>query len=111
MQPHWQYALKWSGIQQSYLCCNGSKKAFPQIHAVASTWSSCVELPVQHLFMGLCTDIGLIIYDDDATDMYAHSPTPTDTYVAIDDAYVEWYFDKYKKSLSKQVVLPVKHAL
>ena len=93
------------------MCCNGSKKAVPQLHAVASTWSSCVELPVQRLFMGLCADMGLTIYGGDATDAYAHSPAPNDTYLAINDAYTEWYLNKYKTPISKQMVLPVKHAL
>ena len=93
------------------MCCNGSKKAVPQLHAVASTWSSYVELLVQCLFMGLCADIGLIIYGSNATDAYAHSPAPNDTYLSVDNAYAEWYLIKYKQPISKQMVLPVKHAL
>ena len=71
------------------MCCNGYKKAVPQLHVVVSTWSFCVELPVQCLFMGLCADICLTIYGDDTTDAYAHSPTPTDTYLAINNVYAE----------------------
>ena len=73
--------------------------------------SSCVKLLVQHLFMGLCVDIGLIIYGGNTTGMYAHSPAPTDTYLAVDDAYSELYHDKNKKHISKQMLLPVKCAL
>lgn len=40
--PHWQYAVKRSGIHIACMCCNSSKKAESQLHAVASTWSSCV---------------------------------------------------------------------
>ena len=93
------------------MCCNGSKKAVPQLHAVASTWSSCVELPVQRLFMGLCADMGLTIYGGDATDAYAHSPAPTDTYLAVDDAYADWYYKKNGEHISKRMILPVCHAL
>ena len=93
------------------MCCNGSKKAVPQLHAVASTWSLCVELPVQRLFMGLCADMGLTIYGGNATDAYAHSPAPNDTYLAIDDAYADWYYKKKGEHISKQMVLPVHHAL
>jgi len=42
LRPHWQYVVKRSGVRRSRMCCNGSKKAVPQLHAVASTWSSCV---------------------------------------------------------------------
>ena len=93
------------------MCCNGSKKAVPQLHAVASTWSSCVELPVQRLFLGICADAGLTIYGGDATDAYAHSPAPNDTYLQVDDAYAEWYNNKFKDKINKRMVLPVHHAL
>ena len=66
--PHWQYAVKRSGVDWSRMCCNGSKKAVPQLHAVASAWSLCVELPIQQVFLGICTNAGLTIYSGDATD-------------------------------------------
>ena len=53
------------------MCCNGSKKADPQLHAVVSTWSSCVELPVQRVFLGIAADLDLTVYGGDATDAYA----------------------------------------
>lgn len=93
------------------MCCNSSTKAVPQLHAVASTWSSCVELPVQHLLLGICANAGLTIYGWDDTVVYVHSPDPNDTYIQVDDAYAEWYRDKYKRTISKQLILPVKHAL
>ena len=96
LRPHWQYAVKHSGIQRSRMCCNCSKKAVPQLHVVASTWFSCVELPVQSLFLGICANAGLTIYGDDATDAYIHSPAPNDTYLQVDDVYMEWYNNKFK---------------
>ena len=87
--PHWQYAVKRSGVWQSWMCCNGSKRTAPQLHAVASTWSSCVELPIQRLFLWMCANSGLTIYGGDATDAYAHSPAPNDTYLIIDHVYAE----------------------
>ena len=48
---------------------------------------SCVELPVQRLFLGIAADIGLTIFGGDATDAYAHSSALNETYLAIDDAY------------------------
>ena len=71
------------------MCCNGSKKAAPQLHAVVSTWSSCVELPVQRIFLGIAANLGLTVYGGDTTDAYAHSLAPSDTYFAIDDAYAD----------------------
>ena len=44
------------------MCCNGSKRTVPALHAVAPTWSSCVELPVQHLFPGISAALNLTIY-------------------------------------------------
>ena len=41
----------------------------------------------------------------------AHSLTSNDTYLQLDDAYAEWYKNKTKETISKRMVLPVKHAL
>ena len=111
LQPHWQYGVKHSGVHQSQMCCNGLKKAVPQLHAVASTWSLCVKLHVQRLFLGICDNAGLTIYGRDATDAYVHSPASNDIYLQVDDTYAEWYNNKFKNKISKQMVSPVKHAL
>ena len=55
------------------------KKAVPYLHAVASTWSLCVELPIQQLILSICAHTGLNIYDNNIVDAYAHSLTPNDT--------------------------------
>ena len=111
LRPHWQYSVKRSGVRRSRMCCDGSKRAAPQLHAVASTWSSCVELPVQRIFLGIAADLNLTIYGGDATDAYAHSPAPNDTYLAIDDAYADWYKDRFGEEIDRQYILPVKHCL
>ena len=61
--------------------------------------------------MGLCADMGLTIHGDNATDVYIHSPAPSDTYLAINDVYANWYFKKHGEQISKRMVLPVNHAL
>ncbi len=111
LRPHWQYLVKRSEFCCSRMCCNGSKASAPQQNALASTWSSCVSLPIQCLILGMCADLGLVIYGGDATDAYAHSPAPNDTYLTIDDAYADWYYNKYKIKFDCGHVLPVRHAL
>ena len=78
LHPHWQYLVKRSGVIHSRMCCNGSKKSAPQLHAIASAWFSCVLLPIQHLFVGICANFGLVDYEGDTTDAYAHLPAPND---------------------------------
>ena len=93
------------------MCCNGSKKSALQLHAVASTWFSYVLLSIQRLFLGMCADLGLIIYGSDATDAYAHLLAPNATILSIDDAYATWYENKFNKKIDRRMVLPVYHAL
>ena len=59
---------------------------------------------------GLMCRYGLTIYGGNATDAYAHSPAPSHTDLAINDAYAKWYFGKYKEHISKRMMLPVNHA-
>ena len=90
--PHWQYAVKRSGVQHLRLCCNGSKALAPHFYTVASTWSSCAELSTHQLFLALCAENGLTIYGGDVTDAYTHSPAPdTMIFLFIDYAYIKWY--------------------
>jgi len=79
---------------------------------MASTYSSCVEQPVQQLFFALAARENYQVYGGDAQDAYAHSPPPeTPTFVSIDDAYADWYEHRFKKKLDHSLVLPVLHAL
>ena len=111
LRPHWNYLVKRNGIRRSRMCCNGSKKAAPQLHAVASTWSSCVELPVQRMFMAIAAHLNLPIYGADCIDAYAHADAPSDTYLTIDEAYSDWYEKKFGRRIDRRQVLPVHHAL
>ena len=84
----------------------------PMLHAIASTYSSCVEQPVQCMFFALVAQLGYKVFGGDATDAFAHSPPPDRlTYVAIDDSYAEWYQEHFGITLDHSMVLPVQHAL
>ena len=45
----------------------------------------------------MCADLGLVIYGGDVTDAYAHSLAPNATYLAVDQAYADWYETKFDK--------------
>lgn len=112
LRSHWQYRVKTSGKRRSRQCCDGSARAAPRLHAMAETYASCIEQPVFRLFLALSASLNYQIYGGDAQDAFAHSPAPTvPTFVAIDDAYSDWYFDKYGIRLARGLVLPVLHAL
>ncbi|KAG7359997.1 reverse transcriptase RNA-dependent DNA polymerase [Nitzschia inconspicua] len=51
LRLHWQYQIKRSGERRSRSCCDGSLRAAPLLHQVASTYSSCVEQPIQRMFL------------------------------------------------------------
>ena len=53
LRPHWQYYLKRTGDRWSCNCCDDSKHAAPSLHAVTSTYPSCVDQPVQRVFFAL----------------------------------------------------------
>ena len=111
LQPHWNYIVKRSGMRQSRQCCNGSKFATPLLHAIVSTWSLFVELPIQRLFIGLSAQKGLCMYSGDAYNTYARDPySKMMTHLTIDDAYFEWHKEKTGKSLNHRFILPILHS-
>jgi hypothetical protein len=77
---------------------------------VASTFSSCVEQPIQRLFFALAA--ANKVYGGDATNAFANSPPPdTPTFVQVDEAYAEWYEDRFGTVFGRHLVLPVLHTL
>eukprot|EP00980_Cylindrotheca_fusiformis_P025376 scaffold13535_cov117-Cylindrotheca_fusiformis.AAC.2 len=112
LRQHWQYQIKRDGTRRARNCCDGSPRAAPTLHKFAKTYSSCVEQPIQRMFFALAAHMGYKVYGGDAKDAYAHSPPPErPTFVAIDDAYAEWYFWKFGVHVDRKKVLPVLHAL
>ena len=112
LRPNWNYVLKRSGMRRLRQCCNGSRFGVPLLNVIVSTWSSCVELLIQQLFIGLAAQKGLCMYGGDARDAYAHAPAPEMmTNLTIDDAYFEWYKENTRKALNRRYVLPVLHSL
>ena len=76
LRPHWQYHLKRTCDWRSCNCCDGSKRTSPALHAVTSTYSSCVNQPVQRLFFALAAINDHEVYGGDIKDAFAHSPNP-----------------------------------
>ena len=112
LRPHWQYSIKRDGTRRSRNCCDGSPRAAPILHGLISTYSSCVEQPIQRMFLSLAASLGYNVYGGDALDAFAHSPPPVvPTYVSIDDAYADWYLWKTGQKIDRSKVLPVLHAL
>jgi hypothetical protein len=112
LRQHWMYKIKSDGTRRARNCCDGSKRAAPELHRLSSTYSSCIEHPCMRLFMALSASLNMQILAADARDAYAHSSAPSvPTYVVIDDAYAEWYFERNGIQLDRSMVLPVRHAL
>ena len=53
LRPHWQYSIKQDGTRRSHNCCDGSPRAAPNLDGLISTYSSCVEQPIQRMFFSL----------------------------------------------------------
>lgn len=54
------------------------------------------------MFVALCAALGLLIYDGDVTDTYAHAPGPTKpTFMSWNDAKAEWWFAKTGEQIPK----------
>ena len=112
LRSHWQYHVKQDGQRQARQCCDGSKRAAPLLHALAKTYSSCVEHPIQRQFLALAAQQNFRLFGGDAKDAFAHSPSPeVPTFMMIDNQYYEWYLNRFKIKLDKSRVLPVLCAL
>ena len=112
LRPHWQYAIKRDGTQRSRQRCDGSERAAPKLRQMDLTWSSCVKLPIQKLFLGIAASKSLKLYGGDAKDAYAHAhPSETPGYLSIDNQHADWYKCKYRNDIDCRQVLPIERAL
>ena len=111
IRPHWQYHVKRCGTRRARQWCDGSKRAPPLLHAFALRCSSCVEHPIQHVFLAISANLDLKIYGGDAKNVSAHSPAPSVlTFVTIDKQYADWYKFKFGRRIDLARVLPVMRA-
>ena len=53
LRPHWQYHIKRDGTRRSCQCVDRSLKAAPILHALADSYSACVNQPVQRMFLAI----------------------------------------------------------
>jgi Reverse transcriptase (RNA-dependent DNA polymerase)/GAG-pre-integrase domain len=112
LRQHWTYLIKTDGRRKARQCCDGSKRAAPQLQNAECTHASCVAQPGLRLFLSLASSLGMIVYFLDATNAYANSPAPkTPTFVYIDANYAAWYAARFGVKLDTSMVLPVQHAL
>ena len=80
----------------------------PFLHALAITYSSCVEYLIQHWFFTLAAEQNFRLFGDDAKDAFIHSQSPeVPTLMTIDIQYYEWYLDQFKIKFDKSRVLLV----
>ena len=108
----WDYKNKSNGTKRARFCCDGSPRAAPRLHAVASTFASCAEHPVFRLFIALSAAENWQIFGGDARDAFAHSPGPSvSTFIIADEAFVEWWLDTRGDQLPLSTVLPIQRAL
>jgi hypothetical protein len=111
LRQHWNYSIKSDGTRKARNCCDGSPRAAPQLK-LANTYSSCIEQPCMRLYFSLCAFEGFTSLMVDATNAYANSPPPNQpTFVVIDEQYANWYLRRHGRVVSKDMVLPVQHAL
>lgn len=111
LRQHWNYSIKSDGTRKARNCCDGSPRAAPELK-LANTYSSCIEQPIMRLFFAICANEGYSVIKVDATNAYANSPPPDQpTFVYIDEQYADWYAVTYGIDISRDMVLPVQHAL
>ena len=69
------------------------------MHALAKTYSSCVEHPIRREFLALAAEKNFLLFGGDAKDAFAHSPVPeVPEFMMIDNQYYEWYFHCFGKT-------------
>ena len=103
----WRRVVKPDGTRKSRSCLDGSKRAAAWLRALVQTYSSCLELPCQRIFVAMCARRGLNIYYGDVDNAFQQAPPPTfQCYIAVDATVADWYESRFgiKLDPSKHVI-------
>eukprot|EP00957_Ditylum_brightwellii_P183967 14013450-Ditylum_brightwellii.AAC.1 len=89
LQPMWTYMIKHNDRKKARNCCNGSVLKGKGVD-YAPTYSSCASQVGMKLFTTIAVLKNYLIIGADATNIYAQSPSPTDSmFMHIDDQYTD----------------------
>ena len=103
-QTRWNLTI-WTLLQKN-------KRTASVLLAIASTWSSCVEMPTQRLFLASCATEGHQICGADVQDACAHAKAlGVKICMRADDACIEWACKVLGKETRKGFVMKVLHSL
>ena len=112
--PYWQHHNKSDGTRRVWQCCDSSNRDVPLLYALslASSSSSCVEYPVQQLFLVIVGKKYLNLYGGNIKGDFAHSQAPgVPTFVTIDDQFADWFQHQFNKKVDWSSILPVQQSL
>ena len=110
--PQWACVVKRNDTRRFRLCCDGSERAAPRLHVIASAWSSCVEMPIQRLFLAIASSEGSTVCGADVIDAHAHAAaTGMKTHLTCDDAHREWAREALGKEIPKGNMMEVLDSL
>ena len=64
------------------------------------------------IFLGIAANLDNTFYGGDATNTYAYAPSPSNTYLTINNTYMKWFKKRFPgKPIGRKYVLPAHHVL
>ena len=105
----WSNFIKTDGTRKVRACADGSIRSAPWLRSFINTYSSCIEMPCQRLFLALAAAMGYVLTVADTSNAFQQAPPPPyPCYLRIDEAYQDWYKHRYGKDIDPdQYVIPV----
>jgi hypothetical protein len=70
LRSHWNYIIKLFSARKDCLCCDGSKRAAPEL-CFAQTYASCIDQRRKRFFFALSAAMGFVVMGADCTNAYA----------------------------------------
>ena len=108
LRTYWQYSININGTIRYRQCYDGSKIASTILRELNLTYSTCVEHPLQRLFLAIDFHLDPHIYGGYVSDVFLHIPVPyVPTFVSIDEQFSDWYRHKFGKNIVKDKVIYV----
>ena len=112
LRTHWKCDIKRNGNLRARQFYGESKKAASMIRKLALTYSSCVEHPVQKIFLAIAAHLDLRICGGDAYGAFTHIPGPyVLPFVSINNQFSGYYRHKFGKYIDMEKVPPVMRSI
>jgi len=112
MRVVWSYLVKLHTQKKKGRVCGDGRPLRPAKKCLQKTYAACASMTGIRLLLAIAAYENRVVMATDAVNAYAQSgPLERTTYLVVDDAIREWYYERYKVLLPPGSLIELKSSI